>query len=72
VRRAAFATLACIAVHDKKAPDRLFLDALPLVEQYAFDNRNFVRKAVNWALRNIGKRNAGIARCGFGMRREGS
>ena len=58
VRRAAFATLAYIAVHDKKAPDRLFLDALPLVEQYAFDSRNFVRKAVNWALRNIGKRNA--------------
>ena len=58
VRRAAFATLAALAVHDKGAPDQLFLDALPLIETYAFDDRNFVRKAVNWALRNIGKRNA--------------
>jgi 3-methyladenine DNA glycosylase AlkD len=58
VRRAAFTTLASIAVHDKTADDRLFLDALDLVEQYAFDDRNFVRKAVNWALRNIGKRNS--------------
>ena len=58
VRRAAFATLAALAVHNKKADDRVFLDALPLIEQFAFDNRNFVKKAVNWALRNIGKRNA--------------
>jgi 3-methyladenine DNA glycosylase AlkD len=58
VRRAAFATLAGLAVHDKAAEDRLFLDALPLIEKYAFDDRNFVRKSVNWALRNIGKRNA--------------
>jgi len=60
VRRAAFSTLAGLAVHDKAADDRLFLDALPLVEQYAFDDRNFVRKGVNWALRNIGKRNAAL------------
>ncbi len=58
VRRAAFATLAYLAAHDKTAPDQLFLDALTLIETYAFDDRNFVRKAVNWALRNIGKRNA--------------
>lgn len=58
VRRAAFSTIAGIAVHDKTAADRVFLDALPLIEKYAFDDRNFVRKAVNWALRNIGKRNA--------------
>jgi 3-methyladenine DNA glycosylase AlkD len=57
VRRAAFSTLACAAVHDKAADDRRFLDGLALVERYAFDDRNFVRKAVNWALRNIGKRN---------------
>jgi 3-methyladenine DNA glycosylase AlkD len=57
-RRAAFATLAALAVHDKRAPDQLYLNALPLVEKYAFDDRNFVRKAVNWALRNVGKRNA--------------
>jgi 3-methyladenine DNA glycosylase AlkD len=57
VRRAAFATIAALAVHDKAADDRVFLDALPLIEKYAFDDRNFVKKAVNWALRNIGKRN---------------
>jgi 3-methyladenine DNA glycosylase AlkD len=57
VRRAAFSTLACAAVHDKAAEDQRFLDGLVLVERYAFDDRNFVRKAVNWALRNIGKRN---------------
>jgi 3-methyladenine DNA glycosylase AlkD len=58
VRRAAFATLAGIAVHDKAAEDQRFLDSLVLIETWAFDDRNFVRKAVNWALRNIGKRNA--------------
>lgn len=58
VRRAAFSTLAGAAVHDKTADDRRFLDGLELIERYAFDDRNFVRKAVNWALRNIGKRNA--------------
>ena len=47
---------AAIAVLDKAAPDHLFLDALPLIETYAFDDRNFVRKGANWALRNIGKR----------------
>jgi 3-methyladenine DNA glycosylase AlkD len=58
VRRAAFSTLACAAVHDRAAHDERFLDGLVLVEKYAFDDRNFVRKSVNWALRNIGKRNA--------------
>jgi len=57
VRRAAFATIAALAVHDKAAEDQVFLDALTLIEQYAFDDRNFVKKGVNWALRNIGKRN---------------
>jgi 3-methyladenine DNA glycosylase AlkD len=60
VRRAAFATIAALAVHDKKAEDRVFLEALPLIERYAFDERNFVKKGVNWALRNIGKRNAAL------------
>lgn len=57
VRRAAFATIAAVSVHDKSAPDRVFVKALKLVEKYSFDDRNFVRKGVNWALRNIGKRN---------------
>jgi len=60
VRRAAFATIAAIAIHDKKADDEIFLNALPLIEKYAFDERNFVRKGVNWALRNIGKRNPAL------------
>ncbi len=57
VRRSAFAMIAGITIHDKAAPDSVFLEALPLIETYAFDGRNFVRKGVNWALRNIGKRN---------------
>lgn len=57
VRRAAFSLLASLAVHDKAADDAAFLAALPLIEQAADDDRNFVKKAVNWALRNIGKRN---------------
>lgn len=61
-RRAAFATMAAIAVHDKQVSDAVFIDALSLIEKYAFDNRNFVRKGVNWALRNIGKRNAALRR----------
>lgn len=57
-RRAAFALLACLAVHDKASPDSAFIAALPLIARAAEDDRNFVRKAVNWALRQIGKRNA--------------
>jgi len=60
VRRAGFALLATLAVHDKQADDTRFLGALPLIEAAATDERNFVRKAVNWALRNIGKRNAAL------------
>lgn len=55
-RRSAFALIAFLAVHNKKDPDDLFISYFPLLEQYAFDDRNFVRKAVNWALRSIGKR----------------
>ncbi len=57
-RRAAFALLAMLAVHDKRAADAAFLGTLPLLETAACDDRNFVKKAVNWALRSIGKRNA--------------
>jgi len=60
VRRAAFALLATLAVHDHDSPDERFVRALALVEAAADDDRNFVRKAVNWALRNIGKRNAAL------------
>jgi 3-methyladenine DNA glycosylase AlkD len=59
-RRAAFALLAGLAVHDKKATDKQFRAALRLVTKAATDDRNFVKKAVNWALRQIGKRNAAL------------
>jgi 3-methyladenine DNA glycosylase AlkD len=58
VKRAAFATAAALAVQDKTAPDERFFAILALVQREAGDGRNFVKKAVNWALRNIGKRNA--------------
>lgn len=58
VRRAAFATLASLTVHDRKATDEQFLARLPLIEVAADDDRNFVKKAVNWALRSVGKRSA--------------
>jgi len=60
VRRAAFALIAALAVHDKQAPDRQFRAALRLVRRAAGDQRNFVKKAVNWALRQIGKRNRAL------------
>jgi 3-methyladenine DNA glycosylase AlkD len=58
VRRAAFALLASLAVHDKQAAASCFIDALAQVEAASGDERNFVKKAVNWALRSIGKRDA--------------
>ncbi|PSS62988.1 DNA alkylation repair protein [Ensifer sp. NM-2] len=58
VRRIAFAMIATAAVHLKKEPDASLLAWLPLIERHAKDERNFVKKAVNWALRQIGKRNA--------------
>ncbi len=56
VKRAAFALIAWRAVHDKKEEDQVFLAYLPLIEKASDDPRNFVKKAVNWALRQIGKR----------------
>ncbi|HEX6850606.1 MAG TPA: DNA alkylation repair protein [Candidatus Polarisedimenticolaceae bacterium] len=57
VKRAAFALLAAVALHDKRAPDAVFLEGLRLIERAANDERNFVRKGVSWALRSIGHRN---------------
>ena len=57
VRRAGFVMMAELAVHDKKAPDRVFERFFPHLKRGATDNRNFVKKAVNWAVRQIGKRN---------------
>jgi 3-methyladenine DNA glycosylase AlkD len=62
VKRAGFALMACLAWHDKTAPDQKFLDLLPVIQREAVDKRNFVKKAVNWALRQIGKRNQALNR----------
>lgn len=60
VKRAAFAVMAGLAVHDKTTADPPFVRLLPIIEREATDNRNFVKKAVNWALRQIGKRNLAL------------
>jgi 3-methyladenine DNA glycosylase AlkD len=54
--------MACLAIHDKKADDKQFERFLPIIKREASDNRNFVAKAVNWALRQIGKRNLTLNR----------
>lgn len=57
VKRAAFALLASVALHDKDAPDAPFLRSLRFIESAATDERNFVKKGVSWALRSVGRRN---------------
>lgn len=57
LKRAGFSMMAYLAVHDKKADDSRLAAFLPIIEKHADDDRNFVKKAVNWALRQIGKRN---------------
>jgi len=56
-KRAGFVLMAEYAVHHKTAPDNTFVKLFPIMEREAWDNRNFVKKAVNWALRQTGKRN---------------
>jgi 3-methyladenine DNA glycosylase AlkD len=57
VKRAGFVLIACLAVWDKKAPDETMEAFLPVLLREAADERNYVKKAINWALRQIGKRN---------------
>jgi len=57
VKRAGFVLMAALSVHDKRAVDDEFLIFLPIIKREATDERNYVKKAVNWALRQIGKRN---------------
>ena len=59
-KRTAFVLMARLAVSDKKAADEQFEPFFPLIKREAGDNRNFVKKAVNWALRQIGKRNLNL------------
>ena len=60
VRRAGFALMACLAWHNKEAKDKDFIKFFPIIKKYSTDERNFVKKAVNWALRQIGKRNLNL------------
>ena len=60
VKRASYALIACLAWHDKEASDEAFTQYFPVIVDGAKDERNFVKKAVNWALRNIGKRNQAL------------
>jgi len=57
VKRAGFVLMCALAVHDKKAKDEKFEKFFPLIKKHSTDERNFVKKAVNWSLRQIGKRN---------------
>jgi 3-methyladenine DNA glycosylase AlkD len=57
IKRAGFVLMAEYAIHNKSADDKTFANFLQIIEREAWDNRNFVKKAVNWALRQIGKRN---------------
>ena len=70
VRRAGFALMAGLAVKDKSSTDGRFGALLPLIREGATDERNFVRKAVNWALRQIGKRNARLRGAAVAAARE--
>jgi 3-methyladenine DNA glycosylase AlkD len=58
IKRAGFVLMAEFAVHNKKADDSVFVQFFPIIEREAWDEKNFVKKAANWALRQIGKRNA--------------
>jgi 3-methyladenine DNA glycosylase AlkD len=62
VKRAGFALLAAVALHNKKEKDASFIDSLDVIEREASDPRNFVKKGVSWALRTIGHRNADLHR----------
>lgn len=58
VKRAGFVMMAALSVHDKKTKDEAFIKFFPIIKRESTDSRNFVKKAVNWALRQIGKRNS--------------
>ena len=62
VKRAGFVLMAALSVHDKKAEDRVLRKFFPIITREALDDRPYVRKAVNWALRQIGKRNPALNR----------
>jgi 3-methyladenine DNA glycosylase AlkD len=69
VKRAAFALLASLALHDTTTPDARFRAFLPLIARGASDDRNFVKKGVSWALRGIGRRGPGLRRAAVALAR---
>jgi 3-methyladenine DNA glycosylase AlkD len=70
VKRTAFSLIACLAWHDKGADDARFIEFFPAIKHGASDERNYVKKAVNWALRNIGKRNLRLNSAAIELARE--
>jgi 3-methyladenine DNA glycosylase AlkD len=69
-KRAGFSLMAWLAVHDKKVDDSKFEGFLTIIKRESTDKRNYVKKAVNWALRNIGKRNIGMNKKAIKIARE--
>ena len=70
IKRTAFVLMACLAVHDKKMKDKDFIKFFPLIKKESMDERNFVKKAVNWALRQIGKRNKNLHKKAVALAKE--
>lgn len=70
VRRAAYAMIACIAWHNKKASDEDMIKYFPVIQNGVTDERNYVKKAVSWALRHIGKRNLNLNKEALRLARE--
>ena len=70
VKRAGFSLIAWLAVHDKKKTDKEFEDLLKIIKRESTDDRNYIKKAVNWALRQIGKRNGDMNKKAIEMAKE--
>jgi 3-methyladenine DNA glycosylase AlkD len=70
IKRAGFVLMATLAVHDKEAVNQKFIKFLPIIKREATDERNFVKKAVNWALRQIGKRNSALNKIAIRIAKE--
>ncbi len=70
VKRVPYAMIACIAWHDKNASDDHLMGFFPVIKSGATDNRNYVKKAVSWALRHIGKKNLNLNKKALELARE--
>lgn len=70
VKRAAFSIVAGLAVHDKKTSDKKFEELFKIIKRESTDGRNYVKKSVNWALRNIGKRNLALNKKAINIAKE--